>query len=240
MFEARFSGSLMPQIFKVLGRHGRRLSALGAILAVTAFGAVPVPAQTIVAEAQPGPTAGRTGPLNVVTSSVTRVMTIVRSQPADGTESGMRGVEIRQAAVDLFDFDEMSRRLLGSRWTDASPDEQQDFVVLFTDLLERVYLNTLGNYGLATITFQGESITGSYALVQSRIAAGKGEVAIEYRLRERDGRWGVYDIGVDGVSLISNYRSQLTSMLKRMSFAQLLDRLRTREASVRPRQIQDR
>jgi phospholipid transport system substrate-binding protein len=65
---------------------------------------------------------------------------------------------------------------------------------------------------------------------------GKGEVAIEYRLLERDGQWAVYDIAVDGVSLISNYRSQVTSMLKRMSFAQLLDRMRNREASVGPRQ----
>jgi hypothetical protein len=88
----------------------------------------------------------------------------------------------------------------------------------FTDLLERAYLNTLGDYRLATITFQGETINGSYAQVQSRMAAGKGEVAIEYRLLEQDGRWAVYDVAVDGVSLISNYRSQFNSILKRMSF----------------------
>ncbi len=240
MFEVRFPGSLMPQILKVLVRHGRRFSALVAIAAVIPFGAAPVLAQTMVTDARPGPTAGRSGPLHVVTSSISRVLTIVRSQPANATESGERLAEIRQAAVELFDFDEMSRRLLGQRWMDASLQEQQDFVELFTNLLQVAYLNTIGNYPLATITFQGETITGSYAQVQSRMAAGKGEVAIEYRLLEHDGQWAVYDIAVDGVSLISNYRSQLTSMLKRMSFAQLLDRLRTREASVGPRQIQDR
>ena len=109
-------------------------------------------------------------------------------------------------------------------------------MVLFTDLLERAYLNTIGNYRLATITFQGETISGSYAQVQSRMAAGKSEVAIEYRLVENDGRWAVYDVAVDGVSLISNYRSQFTSILKRMSFAQMLDRLRNREASMGSRQ----
>jgi phospholipid transport system substrate-binding protein len=138
--------------------------------------------------------------------------------------------------VELFDFDEMSRRLLGQRWMEASPQEQQDFLALFTDLLQGAYLNTIGNYPLATITFQGETISGSYAQVQSRMAAGKGEVAIEYRLLEHDGRWAVYDIAVDGVSLVSNYRSQFTSMLKRMSFAQVLDRMRNIEASVGPRQ----
>lgn len=235
MFETRFSTSRTPQLLKILIRHGRRFSVLVAIAAVIPFGAAPVFAQ-VTADAQPGPAAGRSGPLSVVNSSVSRVLTIVRSQPADATESGKRRAEIRQAAVELFDFDEMSRRLLGQRWTDASPEEQRDFVALFTDLLERAYLNTLGNYRLATITFQGETINGSYAQVQSRMAAGKSEVAIEYRLLEQDGRWGVYDVAVDGVSLISNYRSQFSSILKRMSFAQLLDRLRNREAAMGPRQ----
>jgi phospholipid transport system substrate-binding protein len=238
MLQAWLPGSLLPQILNVLIRHGLRLFALVVIAAVISLGTAPVLAQTIVADAQPGPTAARSGPLNVVTSSVSRVLTIVRSQSADATERGQRRAEIRQAAVELFDFGEMSRRLLGKHWTDASPEEQRDFVVLFTDLLERAYLNTLGNYRLATITFQGETISGSYAQVHSRMAAGKGEVAIEYRLLEHEGRWAVYDVSVDGVSLISNYRSQFTSILKRMSFAQLLDRLRSREASAGPRQDQ--
>ena len=212
-----------------------RWSALVAIAILIPFGAAPVFAQA-VADAQPGSAAGRAGPLTVVNSSVSRVLTIVRSHPADAKESGQRREEIRQAAVELFNFDEMSRRLLGQRWMDASPEEQRDFVVLFTDLLERAYLNTIGNYRLATITFQGETINGSYAQVQSRMAAGKSTVAIEYRLVENDGRWAVYDVAVDGVSLISNYRSQFSSILKRMSFAQLLDRLRTREASMGLRQ----
>jgi len=236
MFEARFPGSLVPQILRVLIRHGRRVSALAAIAAVIPFGAASVLAQTTVTDAQPGPTVGRSGPLHVVTSSLSRVLKIVRAQPADATESGKRQAEIRQAAVELFDFDEMSRRLLGQRWMEASPEEQRDFVALFTDLLQGAYLNTIGNYPLATITFQGETIIGSYAQVQSRMAAGKGEVAIEYRLLEHNGRWAVYDIAVDGVSLISNYRSQFTSMLKRMSFVQVLDRMRNMEASVGPRQ----
>ena len=236
MFEARFPGSLVPQILRVLIRHGRRVSALAAIAAVIPFGAASVLAQTTVTDAQPGPTVGRSGPLHVVTSSLSRVLKIVRAQPADATESGKRQAEIRQAAVELFDFDEMSRRLLGQRWMEASPEEQRDFVALFTDLLQGAYLNTIGNYPLATITFQGETIIGSYAQVESRMAAGKGVVAIEYRLLEHNGRWAVYDIAVDGVSLISNYRSQFTSMLKRMSFVQVLDRMRNMEASVGPRQ----
>jgi phospholipid transport system substrate-binding protein len=215
-----------------------RFSALVAIAAIMAFGAAPALAQTtMVTDAQSASTAGRAGPLNVVTTSVSRVLTMARAaQTSDAAESGKRRAEIRQAAEELFDFDEMSRRLLGQRWMDASPQQQHDFTVLLADLLQGVYLNTLGNFSLANITFQGETITGSFAQVRSKIATGNGEIAIEYRMFERDGQWAVYDVAVDGVSLVSNYRSQFNSILKRISFAQLLDHLRNREAAAAPRQ----
>jgi len=226
-------------LLKALIRHRSRVAALALMTAVIPFAAPPVLAQTMVTDVQSGPSASADGPLQVVGLSISRVIKIVRLRPGDAAETRRRQAEIRQAAVELFDFNEMCRRLLGQRWTDASFQEQQDFVAVFTDLLQGAYLNSIGNYPLATVTFQGETISGSYAQVQSQMAAGTRSVAIEYRLLERDGQWGVYDIAVDGVSLISNYRSQFTSMLKRMTFAQLLDRLRNREASVTPRQSPD-
>jgi phospholipid transport system substrate-binding protein len=231
MFEARVKGLI---------RHGRRVVAVAAIAAVITFGVPSVLAQTMATGGvQSDPTAGGYGPLQLVSSAIYRVMRIVRLRPGDATETGKRQAEIRQAAAELFDFDEMSRRLLGQHWMDASVQEQQDFVALFTSLLQGAYLNTIGNYPLATMRFQGETINGPYAQVQSRMVVSNKDVAIEYRLLERDGQWGVYDIAVDGVSLISNYRSQFTSMLKRMSFAQVLDRLRNMEASVKSRQDPD-
>ena len=227
MFEARVQGLI---------RHVRRAAAFVAIAAVIPFGVLPVLAQPIATDVQAGPTTGGYGPLQLVSSSIFRVMRIVRLRPGDATETAKRQAEIRQTAVELFDFDEISRRLLGQRWTDASAQEQQDFVALVTGLLQGAYLNTIGNYPLATMTFQGETISGSFAQVHSQMTTGRSAVAIEYRLLERDGGWGVYDIALDGVSLVSNYRSQFASMLKRMSFAQVLDRLRNREASVAPLQ----
>jgi phospholipid transport system substrate-binding protein len=226
-------------LLKALIRHRSRVAALALMTAVIPFAAPPVLAQTMATDVNSGPTAGADGPLQVVGSAISRVIKIVRLRPGDAAETERRRAEIRQAAVELFDFNEMCRRLLGQRWTDASLQEQQDFVAVFTDLLQGAYLNTIGSYPLATVTFLGETINGSYAQVQSRMAAGTKSVAIEYRLLERDGQWGVYDIAVDGVSLISNYRSQFTSMLKRMTFAQLLDRLRNRQAAVRSRQDPD-
>ena len=161
------------------------------------------------------------------------MLAIVQSQSAGATEAGKRRAEIRQAAVEMFDFDEMSQRILAEHWKDRSPQEQEEFVRLFTELLERAYLMSVGSYPLASVTFQAESINGSYAQVRSRMTSGKsGNVAVEYRLFESDGRWAVYDVAVDGISLVSSYRSQFNSMLRRQSFAQLLEHLQNRAASL--------
>jgi len=188
-----------------------------------------------VKEAQLLPPVAHPGPLELVKSSLSRVIAIVQSQSASATQAGKRRAEIRQAAADMFDFDDMSRRILAQHWKDGSPQEQEEFVRLFTELLERAYLTSIGNYPLASIAFQGESINGSYAQVRSSMTGSKGgNVGIEYRLFESEGRWAVYDVAVDGISLISSYRSQFNSMLRRYSFAQLLERLQNREASIAP------
>jgi len=216
-----------------LVRHAGRLSGLVALVTALALGAPPTIAQTEVTEAQPLPAIPPLGPLGVVKSSLSRVLAIVHSQSAGATQAGKRRAEIRQAADDMFDFDEMSHRILAQHWKDRSPQEQEEFVRLFTELLERAYLASIGSYPLASITFQDESINGSYALVRSRMASGKsGNVAVEYRLFEADGRWAVYDVAVDGISLVSSYRSQFNSMLRRYSFAQLLEHLQSRAASL--------
>ncbi|MDP2703340.1 MAG: ABC transporter substrate-binding protein [Candidatus Rokubacteria bacterium] len=219
----------------VFVRHACRLSGLVALVTALALGAPPAIAQTGVKEAQPQPAVAHLGPLELVKSSLSRVLAVVQSQSASATQAGKRRAEIRQAAVEMFDFDDMSRRILAQHWKDGSPQEQEEFVRLFTDLLERAYLTSIGNSPLASITFQGESINGSYAQVRSRMTGGRGgNAAIEYRLLESDGRWAVYDVAVDGISLISSYRSQFNSILRRHSFAELLERLQNREASVAP------
>ena len=230
---------ILPQVRGIRVRRACRLAALVSLAAALALGAHPALAQTIAKEAESGPPAGQLRPLGLVSSSVSRVLAIVQSRPADATERANRQVEIRRVADGLFNFEDMARRMLAQHWSDGSPQEQKEFVRLFTDLLDRSYMTTIGNYPLATITFQGESVSGSYAQVRSRMTADNGvEVPIEYRLSETDGRWAVYDVVVNGVSLISSYRSQFNSILRRASFAQLLERMRDREARLVPQEGQ--
>jgi phospholipid transport system substrate-binding protein len=217
---------MVPTIFS---RHASPLAGFIVLAATLALGAPPAGAQTDV---RVEPAAAHPGPLELVKSSLSRVLTIVQSQSARDTQEGKRRPEIRQAASDMFDFDDISRRILAQHWQNASPQEQDEFVRLFTEMLERVYLSSITTYPLASITFQSETIDGSYAQVQSRMTGRSGrDVPVEYRLFDSDGRWAVYDIAVDGVSFVSSYRSQFNSILRRSSFAQLLKRLQSREAS---------
>lgn len=167
------------------------------------------------------------GPLDLVRSSVFLVLSVVRSQP----DSAQRRIDIRHIGETLFDFNEMARRTLGQHWDARSPEEQRTFVLLFTDMLERSYMTAIGSKRLATITFQGETIEGSSARVRSLLVTARGaELPMEYRLLENRGRWTVYDVVVDGASLVSSYRSQFDSILRTSSFDHFLDKLQNREA----------
>jgi len=196
---------------------------LAIVMAALAFGTHPAGSQP---KAAPDPT----GPLDLVRTSVVRVLAIVQAPRATAIDGGQRRADIRRVAAGLFDFDEMARLTLARHWKDRSPQEQEEFVRLFTDLLERSYLTTIENYAGERITFLGESVTGPYAQVRTRITtARRMEISIEYRLLERGARWAVYDVILDGVSLVSNYRSQFNTIIRTASFADLLVKLRSNQ-----------
>jgi len=166
-------------------------------------------------------------PLEVVKASFARVLAV---------PPGERRAEIRRVTPQLFDFKEMGRRMLGEHWQAATTKEQDEFVRLFTLMLDRVYLVNVGNMPLSSVTFEGEQVSGSFARVTSRMPSRRGDTAIEYRLMSRDGHWTVYDLAVDGVGLVSSYRSQFNSVLRTSSFEELLDRLRVHETSIKAEQ----
>jgi len=198
--------------------------AIMALSAVIAYVPLPAAAQTLPKGSE---APGRERPLALVKSSFARVL---------GAEGGQRQVELRRVTEELFDFHEMSRRMLGAHWQEGSGPEQEEFVQLFTDMLERMYLTNIASMPLATAKFVGEAIAGAYAQVSSRIAGRGGETSVEYRLVDHAGRWVVYDIAVEGVSLVSSYRSQFNSLLRNSSFSELLGRLRNRGTGAKAEQ----
>ena len=171
-----------------------------------------------------GAMAATASPLDVVETAVTRVIVAMQEDP--GREQAR--AEIRQAAASLFDFDEMARRTLTRHWAVRSPQEQAEFVVLFTGLLERSYLGRIESWSGEKIVYTSETIDGAFASVRSKIITRRAEIDIEYRLRQRDGRWRVYDVLMDGVSFVSTFRSAFDRIIQQSSWAGLMDKLRKR------------
>ena len=175
-----------------------------------------------------GSTAGSLRPLDVVKSSVSRVLAMAQSPPPGITGSEDRRTAIRRVAQDLFAFNEMARRVMGQYSKDCLPQEQDKFVRLFADVFTQAYVTTVERYSGENVAFLGEEVTGAFARVHSLVITTTGSrISIEYQLLERGSRWAVYDIVLDGTSLVSTYRSQFKSSIRASSLAQLMGRMRT-------------
>jgi len=120
----------------------------------------------------------------------------------------------------------------GSAWTQASPPQQKEFIRLFSTLIANAYLSRIEQFAGEPFTYVGEKIDGEEASVQSRVVTSKGsELGLEYRMYRADGRWAVYDIYVDGISLVGSYKAQFNRIIQRGSFADLLKQLRLKAGS---------
>jgi phospholipid transport system substrate-binding protein len=167
-------------------------------------------------------------PLDVVTASVSRGLASLRSQRTSARAGGERQAEIRDTAPDFFDVEDMARRTLGQHWKGLLPREHEEFVRLFGEVLTQSFAAIVERYTDDDVASLDEEVVGTFAQVRSRITPEQGsEIAINYRLSRRGSQWTVYDIVLDGASLVSNYRSQFNSIIGTSSVAQLLERMRT-------------
>ena len=146
-----------------------------------------------------------------------------------------RRAAIRKVAEETFDFREISQRSLARHWQARTPAERDEFVLLFADLLERSYIGQIEQYsGGEKIQFVGESIEGRQALVKTRIVTKAGtEIPVDYRLHLAGGQWLVYDVAIEGISLISNYRAQFDRIIRSSSFKTLTEKLQAKKDEAR-------
>jgi phospholipid transport system substrate-binding protein len=135
--------------------------------------------------------------------------------------------QLRQILFTRFDFTEMAKRALGSNWRRRTPQEQEEFVRLFTDLLERAYAEIIESYSDEKISYTYERIDGSYADVASKIFTSRGEeYSINYKVHLISNEWKVYDVVAENISLVNNYRSQFNRVISNASYEELVRRLR--------------
>jgi phospholipid transport system substrate-binding protein len=142
-----------------------------------------------------------------------------------------RRAAVRQAANEIFDFAETARRSLGRHWQARTPAERDEFVQLFTDLLERSYISRVELYGGEKIQYLSDAIEdGNQAKVLSKlITKSGGEIPIEYRMHKKGERWLVYDVIIEGVSLVANYRTQFNKIIQSSSFQELVRKMKSKQ-----------
>jgi len=165
--------------------------------------------------------AGPTDQLREYTDQVIKIL----DDPA--LARGDRRAAVRKIAHEAFDVTETARRVLARHWQARTPAERDEFTQLFADLLERTYIARLDEYGGERIRYVGESIDGELATVRARIVTRAGtEVPVESRMVRRGERWLIYDVLIENVSLVANYRSQFDRIVRSSSYEELVRRLK--------------
>ncbi len=178
------------------------------------------------------PTASAGAPTDQLKAPVDQVIRILQDPKLKpNSMAAERRAAIRKEAESIFDFPETAKRALGRHWQSLSAAEQSEFVSLFTDLLERAYLVKIERYSGEPIVYTGDSIEGELATVKTKFTTKQGtEIPIEYRLLRHGDRWLVYDVFIEGVSLIANYRTQFDRIMRTGSYQVLARRLRAKQA----------
>jgi phospholipid transport system substrate-binding protein len=135
---------------------------------------------------------------------------------------------LEEVIASHFDYREMSKRALAAHWVPLTAGERAEFVELFKSFLSDRYAEKIEGYSGEQVSYLSERIEGNYAEVRTELRSSKVEIPMDYRLHVKDGTWHAYDLVVDGVSLVKNYRSQFEKIIRTSSYQELFRRLRER------------
>ena len=163
------------------------------------------------------------GPMTQLRPTLAKLTEILSDPNLKGDEHKVkRRAKIMNSIKEGFDFREMSKRILGSTWNSISAQEQDQFTELMTKLLENVYIGKLENYSDQTIGYVGERVKGERAQVSTLVEDNNIRIPVHYIMAMGQGRWMVYDINIEGVSLVRNYMEQFKSILRSEKFEGLI------------------
>ena len=168
-------------------------------------------------------------PINVIKEPVDKVIGILRDpQFKDDTQKEVQREKIWEIVQGFFDFKEIAKRTLAQNWKIFTPQQRKEFTDVFGEFLGKIYIDKMqGQYHDETVTYLGqEMITDSQAVVKTRILRKTVEIPIHYSMRLNQGDWKIYDMNIEGVSLVKNYRIQFRKTLLKESPAELIERLR--------------
>ena len=171
-------------------------------------------------------------PTEQLRTQIDRVIKVLED-PEMAKEARMveRRTVIRRVANDIFDFSETTRRSLGPHWHARTPQEREEVTRLYADLLERSYIGKIEMYSGEKIQFLGDTIDGDQATVRTRLVIKQGtDIPVDYRMHRLPGdRWLTYDVSIEGVSLVANYRAQFNKIIQTSGYTSLVKKLTAKE-----------
>ena len=166
-------------------------------------------------------------PTEQIQSAVEKALSILKDSKL---QTDAKRKQLREALYPKFDFAEMARRSLGSHWQRRSPDEQRQFVKVFTELIENAYMTNIEGYSGEKVVMGAEKQDKEFAEVDTKILTNKGEeISVNYRLRQAGSEWKIYDVVIENISLVNNYRSQFNRVIAQSSFEELFRKMKDKQ-----------
>jgi phospholipid transport system substrate-binding protein len=193
----------------------RRLATMAALLALA----------LVATTAQAG------APTDQLKSATDRVLKILIDPELKKPErAAERRKQIRAVANEMFDWQETAKRALARHWQQRTPPQREEFSRLFADLIERSYVSKIEQYSGEKILYVGEAVEGDQATVRTKLVTKTGtEIPIDYRMLKESDRWRTYDVVIEGVSLVGNYRTQFNRIIQQSGFDELMKKLKTKQ-----------
>lgn len=174
-------------------------------------------------------------PLEALRQGIAKGIRVMEDpQFEDASRKGAQQQKLREIMVELFDFKEFSKRVLGSYWNKFSPWQRDEFVNIFSEFLGKFYLGRLQNrYDGQRLNYRGQQMIGmSRALVEIEVLWRNLKIPVQLRMTNRSGQWKVYDLNVFGINAVSNYRAQFQWILSKESPQQIIGRLKEKVAEL--------
>jgi len=182
------------------------------------------------------PAAATVTPSDRVKETVDSVLAVLQNPELS---SEQRRDQVRDIVRQRFDYESMSQVILATNWRTATPAQREQFITLFRELLEQTYFSAMDSYNNQTVRMGLERTKGNVAEVQTFIASASKEVPVSYKLRHRNDDWYAYDVTVDGVSLVSNYRTSFRNLVKEKGMDGLLSELAEKVATLKTKNKQE-
>jgi len=164
-------------------------------------------------------------PTDEVRTSVDAVLAILENEQLNYED---KRTQISVIVQERFDFRAMSQRTLATNWKKTTDEEKEKFVELFSQLIENSYVGKIESYTNERVDYPGEKVSGRKAVVETLIITSSADIPVDYRLYQKGDQWLVYDVIIEGVSLINNYRSSYQEIMKKEGFDGLLAKMRAK------------